>query len=120
MRFLFRLGLLACLVCSSLWVQAAPPAKAAPRDEKITVNVFGAVKKPGAVKLVYPCSVLDALGASGGYTTKADISQVVILRGPAGEKPEKIVVDVAAILRGEAPTFVLKNKDTITVSERHL
>lgn len=99
-------------------LQAAPPAKPGAKEERITVNVFGAVKKPGAAKLVVPVTILDALGAAGGYHARADLTQVVILRGPAGEKPEKIVVNVSAILKGEAPNVALQHRDALTVVER--
>jgi protein involved in polysaccharide export with SLBB domain len=119
MKLLTLIRIVFAGICLTASAHAGPTTKPVAKDERITVNVFGAVKKSGAVKLLTPCSVLDALGASGGYTTKADIAAVVVLRGLPGEKPEKILVDVSAILRGDAPMFLLKNKDTITVAERH-
>lgn len=96
----------------------APPTKSAAKEERITINVFGAVKKPGAAKLVVPVTILDALGAAGGYHSRADLTQVVVLRGAAGEKPEKIVVNVSAILKGDAPNVALQHRDAVTVVER--
>jgi competence protein ComEA len=61
---------------------AAPPPAAAAidvRDDaggKVTVDVAGAVKKPGVYRLTSSQRVEDALERAGGPTRRADLSQI--------------------------------------------
>jgi polysaccharide export outer membrane protein len=47
------------------------------------VYVFGEVAKPGAIVLDRPLNVLQALSLAEGLTSKADRSEIVLLRGDA-------------------------------------
>lgn len=85
---------------------------------EFTVNVFGAVKTPGAYKIPAGGSILDALAAAGGWTELANLKKVSIIRGPAGEIPKVSAADANAILQGAGVAPPLIQRDTIMVPER--
>jgi hypothetical protein len=106
-----------------LWTAAAaepradavnPPAN----QTKITVNVFGAVEKPGAYQLPSNSTLLDALGAAGGWKGPSNPTKVSVLSGPPGEKPEVVIHDVDAILRGRAANPKIADHNTVVVAEK--
>jgi hypothetical protein len=82
-----------------------------------TINVLGAVKKPGAYSLQVGATLLDALAAAGGGGPAADVRKISIVRGPAGEKPTVTSHDATAILRGQTTNPLLLDHDTIFVPE---
>lgn len=94
------------------------PAPTQKEVSKISVNVFGSVAKPGAYALSPNSTLLDALGAAGGWGTLANKAKVSILSGPAGEKPSITIYDVDAILQGKAVNPKLQDHDSIVVTER--
>lgn len=116
--------------CLPVLVSLSPIASAAePRAEtvqspnqkqeaKMTVNVFGAVEKPGACPLPPSSTLLDALGAAGGCKSTANQNKISVLSGPAGEKPSVSIYDLDAILRGKAPNPKLQDHDSIVVTEK--
>ena len=97
------------------------PERAQPSDQvqeaRISVNVLGAVEKPGAYSLARHSTLLDALGAAGGWKDVA-IKKISLLSGPAGEKPVVTTYDVDAILRGTAPNPKIRDHETVFVPTR--
>src|SRR5262245_59520811 len=55
---------------------AAISTPAAPRAERVVVDVAGAVKRPGVYRLTTTDRVEDALRRAGGPTRRADLSQL--------------------------------------------
>ncbi len=53
------------------WEPSAPAGTAAPTD--LLVDVQGAVRRPGLVRVPAGARVADAIAAAGGYTAKADL-----------------------------------------------
>ena len=96
------------------------PIPAATASGGLTINVLGAVNKPGAYPLPGGATLLDALAAAGGLTPAANARKASLLRGPAGEKPAIQSHDTDAILRGEATNPPLLDRDTLFVPERFL
>lgn len=81
------------------------------------VFVVGAVTEQGVVPYTPNSSVLSAITSRGGFVPKAYQSRVLVVRGSLNQ-PQKIVVDVKAILAGEQPDFRLEPKDIVYVSRR--
>lgn len=76
------------------------------------VYILGKVNTPGAIPLLGPMSVLQALSISGGFDRFADLGEIKIIRG-------KQVLDVHYndLIRGEnlESNYVLQADDTILV-----
>lgn len=76
--------------------------------------VFGEVTRPGALEFDRPLTVMQALSLVGGFTSKADRSEVVLLRGT----PENLEV---AVIDAEAPTrelFLAMRSDDVLFVRR--
>ncbi len=88
-----------------------------PREEDMNVYVLGAVGSPDAVTYGESGrSLLEALSMSGGPEPgSARLSEVRVLRGLSPIELELIVVDVAAMLRGEAQDLPLLPDDVVYV-----
>jgi len=79
-----------------------------------TVQVLGAVNKPGGIVRKNPLTVQDAVEAAGGLTMDAVPQKVQILRKGAVD-PE--MIDLDAIKTAKAKNVVLQDGDTLTVAE---
>jgi competence protein ComEA len=67
------------LILLATWYLARPRAAASAAPEgggRVTVDVAGAVRKPGVYRLASGARVEDALQRAGGATRRADLSQV--------------------------------------------
>lgn len=96
------------------------PATPAAAPRPLTINVLGAVNRPGAYSLPAGATLLDAIAAAGGGSPVAHLRKLSLVRGPAGEKPAVTSHDAEAILRGQAPNSALLDRDTVFIPERLL
>ncbi len=90
-----------------------------PHEETHRVYVSGAVEDPGQVEFSSTdgITVLQAITAAGGPTERANLKKVFVLRRGADGSQERIQVNVKAIRSGKEDDVVLKNNDTVDVSE---
>ncbi len=72
------------------------------------VYVFGEVEMPGAQPFTPGMTVLHALGGAAGATTRARLSNVVVLRRRGPSDLDVYVVDANAALKGKMPAFDLR------------
>ena len=84
------------------------------------VYVQGEVRAPSPLKYTTDLTLLKAITQTGGFTPLAASGRVDLLRGRAGEKKERIRVDVDKIMRApdENPDVILKPDDIIYVPQR--
>jgi polysaccharide export outer membrane protein len=86
-----------------------------------TVNVLGAVNKPGAVDFPpeQPMTLLDAIAKAGGFSRLADRSKVKLTRSMPDGRAEMHIIDADEIIQGRAKdTLFLQKDDVIYVPER--
>jgi protein involved in polysaccharide export with SLBB domain len=87
----------------------------------ITVNVIGAVARPGTFEIQPGASLVDAVAAAGGTRADADVARVSVARRPAqgATKSEVLTLDLEAAIGGaDAETPVLMaDGDVIFVPE---
>ncbi len=81
------------------------------------VYLLGAVAAPGIVPYMKDMTVVNAIASRGGFADKAHRQRILVVRGSL-TNPERIVVDSAAILRGEMADFKLKPRDIVFVNRR--
>jgi protein involved in polysaccharide export with SLBB domain/capsular polysaccharide biosynthesis protein len=81
------------------------------------VYVLGAVKSPGIQGITPNATVVSIVTVRGGFTEKANLSHVLVVRGSL-TKPKVIVVDVGKILKGHARDFILQPKDIVYVTDK--
>ncbi|MEZ5413301.1 MAG: polysaccharide biosynthesis/export family protein [Opitutaceae bacterium] len=81
------------------------------------VYVLGEVGLPGILGFTANSSVISSITQRGGFTDRSYRQRVLLIRGSL-QKPERIVVDTAAILAGRAPDVPLQPKDIVYVSAR--
>jgi hypothetical protein len=87
----------------------------------ISLNVLGAVNKPGVYQVPKGTDLLQAIATAGGMHRLAFRSRVYVTRGPAGEKPTTSEYNVEKMIASpSASVVVLQNHDIIFVSERNL
>lgn len=79
--------------------------------------VFGAVKNPGTQGLTPGASITAAFARRGGFTNKAWLDRILVVRGGL-TKPKTYVVNLRKILAGKEPDFPLKPKDIIYICDR--
>jgi polysaccharide export outer membrane protein len=78
--------------------------------------VHGAVNGPGGYPLLRPYTLSEAIAMAGGLKIElSDQSNVAIFRRQGAQSPERIPVDLNAVLAGEAPDPQIKPADTIVV-----
>lgn len=78
--------------------------------------VHGAVLKPGSHPLIQPYMLSQAIAVAGGVNTDlADHSHVAIFRRRAGQDADRMIVDLKAILAGEAADLPIEADDVIVV-----
>lgn len=86
-----------------------------------SVQVIGQVNRPGTIPLPAeaPMRLLEAIGAAGGFTRRADAGKVSIRRLRDDGSQEIIEKDVGQLLsRPDANDIVLRDGDTVLVGER--
>lgn len=88
-----------------------------PPLEAQEVYVLGEVNGPGPLPYTPNLTVLGAIAARGGFTTRAYKSKVLVVRGSLS-RPETFVVNVADVLKARALDFRLQNRDIVYVHER--
>jgi polysaccharide biosynthesis/export protein len=80
------------------------------------IYVLGEVAQPGLLVFAARPTVISAISARGGYTTRSFRSRVLVVRGSL-DHPETFVVDTSAVLKGQAPDFKLQPRDIVYVSK---
>lgn len=108
LTFAFVAGLTACVAS----------VHAATREKFVTVE--GAVKNPG--RIAFPperhLTIVEAISLAGGHTGNADLTRVWWFKAsPAGD-PQKVVIDVTAILRGQAARVRVSPDDRVVLIGR--
>ena len=81
------------------------------------VYVLGAIVSPGTVGVTDRSSLVGIITTRGGFMPKAYRQKVVVIRGSLNE-PETFVVNVASILVGKVPDFMLRPKDIVYIADR--
>jgi polysaccharide export outer membrane protein len=83
------------------------------------VFVLGQAKAPGAIEIQADegLTVVQAIARAGGFTDIAATDRVNILRTGQDGTQLKIVVNVAAIIKGQSKDFPLKPDDVVSVPE---
>jgi protein involved in polysaccharide export with SLBB domain/uncharacterized protein involved in exopolysaccharide biosynthesis len=81
------------------------------------VYVLGAVKSPGIQGFTPNASVIGMVTVRGGFTEKAYLDKVLVVRGSLTH-PETFVVDARKILSGKSKNFALMPKDIVFVAEK--
>ncbi|MFZ4773830.1 MAG: polysaccharide biosynthesis/export family protein [Terrimicrobiaceae bacterium] len=79
--------------------------------------VLGSVRKPGREGFTEGASVIAAISKRLGFLDEAYRERVIVVRGSM-TKPEVLVVNADAILKGSAKDFPLMPKDIVYVSNR--
>lgn len=79
--------------------------------------VFGAVKNPGVQGLTPGASVATAFARRSGFTEKAWLDSILVVRGSLAD-PKSYRVSLRKILAGQAQDFPLLPKDIVYVSDR--
>jgi protein involved in polysaccharide export with SLBB domain len=79
------------------------------------VHVLGAVESPRALDYVNELTLIQAVSQAGGTLRRyAHLTQVAIVRGSLAQ-PQVAVVDMTAILAGQAPDIALQPQDIVFV-----
>ena len=83
------------------------------------VFVLGQVKAPGAIDMLADegLTVVQAIARAGGFTDIAATDRVNILRVTPDGSQQKIIVNVAAIIKGQSKDYPLKPDDVLSVPE---
>lgn len=81
------------------------------------IYVLGEVQNPGRRKMPKKLTVTQAVAEAGGFGEYAYKMRVLLVRGSI-HSPETHIVDMKAILKGEANDIVLQNRDIVFVSKR--
>lgn len=79
-----------------------------------SVHVLGAVFQPKAVESSSHLTLARAVADAGGTIKDAYLSHVTIVRGSLSQ-PQVAIVDLNAIMRGQAPDVVLNTDDIVYV-----
>lgn len=88
-------------------------------EEKIaTLTVIGQVQNPGAIEMDPddPYDILTGIAIAGGFTTIANPSKVVVRRLEDG-RVKTFEVNVRKMQRDQTAPFMLRENDTVFVSE---
>ena len=78
-------------------------------------NIYGSVKSPGQYPVKGSMLITDAMALAGGYSPRAKIKDVRILRA-SGEQSQSVNLD--AIEHNKAENVAVKSGDTIVVPEK--
>ncbi|MEM1221887.1 MAG: polysaccharide biosynthesis/export family protein [Verrucomicrobiota bacterium] len=79
--------------------------------------VLGSVAQPGAQGFSNRASVISAVTRREGFTEGSWKKRVLVIRGSLSD-PEKFVINVDAILKGQEPDFPLQPGDIVYVNDR--
>ena len=111
--------MLVAVICGDASAQE-PPTQQQPvmaNADQITVNVLGLVRKPSRCILPKGATLVDALASAGGATQDADLKKVRLTHRTTGSKPDSVLIDVKQILGGEAKDIVLRDGDTLYLTQ---
>jgi protein involved in polysaccharide export with SLBB domain len=103
------------LVLALLLIRLAIPAMAQQQDQPAnTISVVGEVTLPGVYSLRpnRTLTISQAIALAKGFTKSAYKKKVEITRNGA---PDKITVDLAAVLAGKVPDVPLQAGDVVRV-----
>jgi polysaccharide biosynthesis/export protein len=83
------------------------------------VFVLGQVRAPGAIDILADegLTVVQAIARAGGFTDIAATDRVNILRIAPDGTQQKVIVNVAAIMKGQSKDYPLKPDDVLSVPE---
>lgn len=76
------------------------------------ITVEGAVARPGIYPVTGQITLLRALALAGGGAKYADMSQIMVFRGSAGQQ----TYDLDAIRKGDLPDPVIQADDVVVVN----
>ncbi len=79
--------------------------------------VFGAVNQPGEQGFTIKSTVVSSISRREGFSDEAWRKRVLVIRGSL-ENPEKIIVDVDAVLKGSEQDVLIEPGDIIYVGSR--
>ena len=79
--------------------------------------VLGAVGAPGIQGLTEDASVVAAITLRGGFSERAWLSRVLVIRG-SFIKPKTYIIDVQRVLAAKDKDFKLEPKDIVYVADR--
>ena len=68
------------------------------------VFVFGEVGSPRQIETVGPITLLQAIAAAGGFTTRAQLDKVLLVRRRGVPVPEGVLVDCQSLLTAQRAT----------------
>jgi polysaccharide export outer membrane protein len=90
-----------------------------PPDTKITIYVFGAVKRPGPIQMsnANPITLMTAIAEAGGPSESAKESDIKIKRKNAVGAENVIKANLKDILKGKVEDVLLFEGDVVTVPE---
>jgi len=80
------------------------------------VYVYGNVRQPGGFALQRATQVLEVLALAGGFTTRADKRNCLLIR-KTSSGPITLPLDITRIERGKAPNLYLREGDVLNVPE---
>ncbi|MFQ6105038.1 MAG: FG-GAP-like repeat-containing protein [Candidatus Glassbacteria bacterium] len=82
------------------------------------VYVLGEVNNPGIVEFKESLNILDAISKAGGYTEKAVLDKVHVIRGEV-TMPEVLAVNLKRLIRkgDHSQNIALRNNDVVIVSK---
>jgi protein involved in polysaccharide export with SLBB domain len=80
------------------------------------IYVLGEVASPGIAAFLPRTSVIGAISARGGFTTRSFKHRVLVVRGSLAH-PQTFIVNTAAILDGKEPDFRLQARDIVYISK---
>lgn len=79
--------------------------------------VLGAVNNAGRYKMPVKLTLASAVAQAGGFSNEAFKMRVLLIRGSI-HNPETQIVNMKAILTGQAPDIEIQSRDIIFVSKR--
>lgn len=84
-------------------------------------EITGSVKFPGAYPLVQGATLTDAIQAAGGLLEsaakdQAELTRAIVMPGKVSLKHQRF--DLAIILAGKSPDFILESKDRIEIQRK--
>jgi polysaccharide export outer membrane protein len=84
--------------------------------EYAKVSLLGQVRNPGSYEMKESLTLTQAIAMAGGYSEKANINQVKIIRTKENKR-ETVLVNVSDIMNKEAPDFMLEPNDVVVLEE---
>jgi polysaccharide export outer membrane protein len=84
--------------------------------EYAKISLLGQVRNPGSYEMKESLTLTQAIALAGGYSEKADINKVKVIRAKDNKK-ETILVNISDIMNKEAPDIMLEANDVIVIEE---